>query len=321
MKILPDDISRQPRRTWRAGVFAPVASLAFSLIEIMVTIALLSIIVLGLLSMFNQTQRAFRSSMTQTDVLESGRIVMEMLGREIEQMTPSHKPFTTNFFAEIQSSFSEPLYLGMPGTTLPSDATKQDRRTNWVQRVFFLIQTNQDWVGIGYQVIPDYANGGVGTLYRYSATANKYNMQLIGSNFLYALTPAMSRMADGVIHFKVQAYATNGYPITPLGFRLTTNPADIPANVRNTARYWDSTNPDQMNMYFMSNAVPAYVEVELAVMEPRVYEKYRAIGAGGVPPVGAIKDAQRNYLSNHIGQVHVFRQRIPVRNVDFAAYK
>ena len=37
---------------------------AFSLIEIMITSALLSFIVLGLLAMFNQTQRAFRSGMT-----------------------------------------------------------------------------------------------------------------------------------------------------------------------------------------------------------------------------------------------------------------
>src|SRR4029077_21063962 len=85
--------------------------LAFSLIEIMVTIALLSFIVLGLLAMFNQTQKAFRSSMTQVDVLESGRAVTDMIARDVEQMVPgqlayftdnNNQPFiSTNFFAEL----------------------------------------------------------------------------------------------------------------------------------------------------------------------------------------------------------------------------
>jgi hypothetical protein len=30
---------------------------------------------------------------------------------------------------------------------------------------------------------------------------------------------------------------------------------------------------------------------------------------------------QMNYLSNHVGQVHIFRQRIPIRNVDPTAYQ
>ena len=37
---------------------------AFTLLEILVAVALLSFIVLGLFAMFNQTQRAFRQSMT-----------------------------------------------------------------------------------------------------------------------------------------------------------------------------------------------------------------------------------------------------------------
>src|SRR2546427_12839187 len=56
---------------------------AFSLIEIMVTVALLSFIVLGLLAMFTQTQRAFTSGMTQTDVMQSGRAVVETIARDL----------------------------------------------------------------------------------------------------------------------------------------------------------------------------------------------------------------------------------------------
>jgi hypothetical protein len=61
----------------------------------------------------------------------------------------------------------------------------------------------------------------------------------------------------------------------------------------------------------MSNAVPAYLELELGILEPQVLQKYRSIPLG--PPA-------RQYLSNHVAQVHIFRQRIPVRNVDLSAY-
>src|SRR5437879_197722 len=89
---------------------------AFSLIEIMVAVALMSFIVLGLLAMFTQTQRAFRASMTQTDVLESGRIATDMIVRELGQMSASDRAYTTNFFAEASYWAREPLKQGLPGT-------------------------------------------------------------------------------------------------------------------------------------------------------------------------------------------------------------
>src|SRR6185436_10353272 len=61
---------------------------AFSLIEIMVVVVLLSVIILGLMAMFNQTQRAFKLGMNQTDVLEAGRVGTDLIVREMEQLTP-----------------------------------------------------------------------------------------------------------------------------------------------------------------------------------------------------------------------------------------
>ena len=60
-----------------------------------------------------------------------------------------------------------------------------------------------------------------------------------------------------------------------------------------------------------SNTVPASVEVELGVMEDAVLQ--RAEGLSGA--------AQMNYLSNQAGQVHLFRQRVMIRNVDRTAYQ
>src|SRR5262249_44712767 len=51
----------------------------FSLLEMMVAVTLLLVIIAALLTMFYQTQRAFRLSATQVDVLEAGRAAMELL--------------------------------------------------------------------------------------------------------------------------------------------------------------------------------------------------------------------------------------------------
>ncbi len=72
----------------------------------MVVMALLSLIVFALMAVFNSTQAAFRASVTQTDVLESGRAAMEMITTDLRAMSPSlessnrNTQFSTvNFYA------------------------------------------------------------------------------------------------------------------------------------------------------------------------------------------------------------------------------
>ncbi len=281
--------------------------MAFSLIEIMVTVALLSFIILGLVAMFGQTQRAFTSSMTQTDVLENGRAVTEMLARELTEMTPSFKPNTTNFFSEVDSvNFSQPLFQDLPGPNTPRAV-----RTNVVQKFFFLSRVNQTWNGIGYMVMPDTANAGVGKLYRYSAVVHNNRrdlLPLLSSNFLWApMTGVSERIADGIVHLRLRAFDRDGQLITPFW------PTNLALRAT-SARYWDAVLPDQVDSYFVSNAVPASLELEVGVLESQTLERFKSLAAAS-PAV------QRQFLSNHVGQVHLFRQRIPVRNVDPTAYQ
>ena len=62
---------------------------AFSLIELMVVMALLSLIVLALMAVFTSTQRAFRASVTQTDMLEGSRAALDLITTDLRAMTPS----------------------------------------------------------------------------------------------------------------------------------------------------------------------------------------------------------------------------------------
>jgi Tfp pilus assembly protein PilV len=346
----PHSALRTPHSAFRTPHSAFRTSAAFSLIEILVVVALMTIIILGLLLMFLQTQRAFTSSMTQADVLAAGRATMDMLTREIEQMTPSQmRPViigkTTNqcinFLTRVSGAFVSPMVQGVPGTTTSTGA--QATRTNIVQDVFFLTRNNQDWVGTGYAVIPYPGSTGIGALYRFVSTTNTMLNGaapiLLSGNFLGALTNntpiiangfpptnifynSISKIADGVVHFRVGAYSTNGYSLFSDGF-YHTNAVFGPPGPPNQPRYNPVPNssayaylglPGAVDCYFWSNAVPAAVELEVGFLEQHNVDRLKAIASAGNT------NAMTAYLSNHVAQVHIFRQRILVPNVDSTAY-
>ncbi len=293
----------------------------FSLIELMVAMALMSFIVIGLLAMFNQTQRAFRTSITQTDVLESGRAAMDIMARELEQASPSEStPWTyngqvlstTNFFVERILAFN-PLVQDLPGTdpSLP--------RVNVIQRFFFLTKLNQDWLGTGYEVVPDYFGAGVGALYRVGVTNARWGPITNSAGFLNARMTNYSKVVDGIVHLRARAFDAEGRLIS--WWMTRTN---YPKNV---VAYGDAAppvyDPNQIACYFTNNAMPATVELEFGILEQQVLQRYRALGNAppGVAPAAAGQLAQRRYLTNHAAQVHLFRQRIPIRNADLSVYQ
>jgi type II secretory pathway pseudopilin PulG len=297
---------------------------AFSLIEIMVAVTLMSVIILGLMAMFSQTQKAFRLGMNQTDVLESGRVATDLIVREIEQITPAYLNWTNvnspTFYGAIHVAPGSPPVPIYPYVRQALPGGSPDRE-NVFHDLYFLTRENQTWTGIGYYVRtnPMYSSGcgPVGTLYRIEGSCTSPQLasgSVSLQNIYFDNTNNVSRMIDGVIHFRVRAFDTNGVWITT-PWNATPAGGD----------YWWGTNnnvllgipiqqaqQDMSRYIFYSNAVPAFVEIEIGVLEQQTYERYRAI------PNYA---AQTNYLAKHAGNVHVFRQRVPVRNVDVTAYQ
>jgi len=277
---------------------------AFTLVEIMVVMVLLSVIVLGLMAMFNQTQRAFRAGMAQTDQLEAGRMFTDLLVRDLQQITPSYQSNGVNFSTQIPNYSL--LLQALPANTYP--------RTNILENLFFLSKYNQTWSGIGYYVRTNPWVGGyvnpVGTLYRFET--NLSMTQFSGSGLMPYLTflnatnaYAAGKVLDGVVDFQVHSYdlggnlLTNGSPSIQSNYFVTiTNSLVIaPGEVEYSA--------------FSNNIVPAYVEVQIGVLEPAVLKRYKSIP----DPI-----TRSNFLANHAGNVQLFRQRIAIRNVDPSAY-
>ena len=294
------------------------AARAFTLIEIMVTVALLSVMIIGLVAMFGQVRRAFLSSLAQVDVLESGRAATSLMAQDLEQMAPCYTSNGINFYVTTSSS-----YARTSGLLMEQLANPNDRWTNLIQELFFLTPappSNAVWTGIGYrlqgidpQQLEMDERYSVGTLYRYHATGLTTTNQNLNNNVIgqiqngttFGFTPTTlttnyNRIIDGVTHFRVLAFEANG-----VSYPLQKTNGVIQVRQGNNYPGWE------YNYAFYSNLVPAYVEIELGVLETAALEHYRAFGPGTA--------AANNYLITHPGAIHYFRQRIPVRCYDPSA--
>ena len=297
---------------------------AFTLVEILVVMVLMSLIVLALMAVFNSTQAAFRASITQTDVLEGGRSVMGLMKSDLESLTPSQGQ--TNITVKAGGSYvitnsmpvnfcvvtnqcqyqsnAAPLVQSLTGTFNPAAL-----RTNVLQKFFLLTRQNTAWTGIGYVVDTTSANY-FNPLYRFSMTTNASAPNMpwaLYTNFLYTPFTNMSHLLDGVMCLTVRAYDPNGYWMTNhveiYGGQFVTN-----WNVWYLGPAWG-----EADLYMFSNAVHASVEINLGVLEDRTLQRAGSLAFNTA--------AQMAYLSNHVGQVHLFRQRAWIHNVDPAAYQ
>ncbi len=274
---------------------------AMSVMELLVAMGILSIIVVGLLAMFQQVQRALRTSATQTDVLETGRAVMDLMGREIQQASPINLPYYATIYGHFISNSVN--FLGITNSLngqypplsqkMPGGAPNQEYD---FEDIFFVIRENKEWKGIGY-FINLTNNAGYGTLYRYLSITNHDGARYLCYDFLNEKTKFQKdpgligtvkthRVADGIVHLEAHFYDENGIMYPNI---IATNLIKF----------------DNFAM-FMGNLLPYTVEIQLGVLEPPTLSRIR-----GMPG-----EAVRVFLENErrAGQVHLFRQRIQVRS-------
>jgi type II secretory pathway pseudopilin PulG len=313
---------------------------AFTVIELMLAVAILGVIVFALFSVFNQTQRALRRSETNTDVAQKARAVAELIGLELEQAQPTRTFFPSNnvFSKEINMlGGMEQQYVPADFVMESPDASTIQRRTNFIHSIFFYNNRTNAWQGIGYRIV-DFKNG-VGSLQRFETNifGHKPYANLGSSNFVsVALTNiAYRHVADGVVHLSFIPYDHNGrrlgwdtgghqsagydtnqyYVIRQrLSGTIETATSDTTDFSRNTVLLREAipTTPNMPNIQyttaftFLSNALPAYVEMEFGMLEPETLAQYYTM----------LDDANPNaakFLQKQISKVHLFRQRIPIR--------
>ena len=287
---------------------------AFTLIEVMVVVVLLSLIVIALMAVFNSTQAAFRASVTQTDVLESGRAAMDLITGDLRAMSPSQGFYTnrSGFFGPV-NFFAGTNFVGTYQGNPPLIQTlvaSSGSRTNMQQDVFMLSQDNLNgvptWFGTGYAVCLSPSN--TYSLYRFSTNRpvaqSGSASNLFWSDFQnfrsYPNSGNYSHLLDGVVNFQVRAFNASGGLILTNGTNIFTN---APTH----------------SVYFFSNALPASVEIEMATLEDRTLQRAesRLPNLPALPP----NDSRTKYLQDQAGNLHVFRQRVAIPNVDPSVYQ
>jgi prepilin-type N-terminal cleavage/methylation domain-containing protein len=255
---------------------------AFSLIEIMVSMTLLAVIVVGLLVVFNHTSRALRAVNNTTDVTEGARAVVSFVTRDFAKLAASGFSNTLNFCTSNGPAFALPLPTGGSQYTV-------------LQDVFFLTHENDEWMAIGYFVDRVQSTTGVGTLYRFNA---QMNGPFLDSTWFRAWyrdftnatidSPDVHHICDGLVHLQITPYDSSGraYP----------------------AGYWtnDLTVGNKW-IGFTNNFLPAYLDIEIGILEPESTRKFNSINALDA-------NAANGFLTNQVGKIHLFRQRVAVRN-------
>jgi len=292
---------------------------AFSIIEVLMVISLLSLIVLALMEVFSTTQRAFRAGVTQSDVLEGGRAAVDLITSDLRQMAPSGG--AVNLSVEGNYWYDQNYYLPLlqilppVSTPIPTPGTPGTvTRTNLLEAVFFIGRQNTTWVGTGY-FVNHKSSSPLYPLYRFTATTSSQNnvwtlqtnfVDTISSDLITGVWTNMSHVLDGVVHFVVRPYDINGYQIT------STNQYESGQWVTNQDVTFFPPVYGETGFYFFSNTVPASVELEIGVLEDRTLQRAAS------RPTAVLRS---QYLADKSGNVHLFRQRVTIPNVDPTAYQ
>jgi hypothetical protein len=297
---------------------------AFSLVEVLLVMALLSLIVLVLMTVFNSTQAAFRAGVTQTDVLEGGRVAMDLIVSDLKTMTPSGTYGSTNFtypnvnlFAAANGNNNyQPLIQSLTGSI------NNEQRTNVVENFFMISRQNlngrDSWVGTGYTVVATNATP-LFPLYRFttnspvstSSPSNLFSAFIVAiQNSVYTNT-GWSHLIDGVVDLRLQAFDVNGYQMTNSS-QFNSGTYTYYTNAYIFPPQWGYPQWGESTYYFFSNTIPASVEVQMGTLEDRVLQRAESLPAQST--------VQSNYLSQQAAHVRVFRQHVLIPNVDPTAY-
>jgi hypothetical protein len=313
MKMLVP-VNRVARRLRSAGL---------TILEMLISSAMLGLIIVGLTAMFVQTQKAFKTGIKQTDVGDAGRSISDMMAGDLSQLSDG-TPFAS---ASSLNPGITNLMWGWDRTCIyPQYENGVPFRTNEMQRVYMLVQTNTGWMGVGYAVSNMVPGLGVGTLYRYISITNTHFLDnhvlfdpfhsifttlfpqwgrtgLANTNNIH-----LDRIADGVVDLRIMPYDQYG---NRLGIEATNALAGGPGygdfylnQVTNTAPYsnW-VVNP--LPRHPVAVALPASIDLELGILDPDAWDHLKGL-AGNLT-------AQSNYLQAASGKIEIFRKHILVR--------
>lgn len=325
-------------------------SRAFTLVELLISIAVMTFLLLVLSEMTSAAGRAWRNGQNRTDAFQSGRTALEIVSREL---TPAVVDTRTQFVVApgsiLTSKGANNVAAGSPallwmsplgpegslvcvGYYLLRDDTRQYYR---LERIY-IPPTNSTGAASAY--FPKMVNAGnpQDPTTRTSATDASWFTQTWDANAFNEFDPTntssvVSSAADGVVAFWAQSLDLLGNPI-PLVSNSTVHPPSQLAF--NSAAYFQmatstafengasfvylAKTPQSMK----ANRLPAAIDLTTVVLENSVLQRgaqiptqvndYSANGALDVNQ--SLADYQTALQKNHIYNARVFTTRVKLAN-------
>ena len=291
---------------------------AFSLLELLVAVGLLSVVVLALYAMFDQTQKALHRSIAQTDVMEGGRSAFDLVVRDVERAHPTGVtgPIELPVYNLVVRKFQLAAQAG-PGSR---DIVHRD--STFSELFYMLPVRDRLWTAAGLYVASEtdasqpvsVINGveSVGTLYRYQAPSSTFVRGPAATTSLGKLTSDLinntatarnrrasnsTRLLDGVVFFRVLPYGGSGLPLDEVSIspKLT---------LTNIIIARPKATPPTYLTAFTGSAMPSAVEIEFGVLPPKSLIQYRSVP----------DNLKAGYLNKHAAEILLFRQRIALRS-------
>ena len=346
-KVIPSHLNGVSTQLRRGSLPPGKAGLAgFSLVEVLLAVSIMSVIVFGLFSMFNQTQKALLATSKQVDILGGVRAAIEVLVEDIQKAEAPGLPVIglesnsaqrPHMQGTIDRAYNyRPVFQQLVDGSL---------RTNTLQNVFFLTRSNLNWVAKGYffspgtnfVADPGTQSLGFGTLFRFSSVNvdlaasriqdryqpnRKMNENLLRNfwehyEFVQTVAPreatnrvfnlSVSPLIEGVVHFNMQPIDSDGRPMLYYNEFLNTPNQVVNLKYADTILEQESINAEalsgQTRYRFYGNALPAFMELEIGVLDPEVLARMKAM-----PNI----HAARQFLEDKPGAVHLFRRMIPL---------
>jgi type II secretory pathway pseudopilin PulG len=256
---------------------------ALTLLEMMVSITLLAIIMIGLLSMFQHTQKALHIAHTQTDVFENARGAIQLVTRDLVEMTAYEDTNVVHLYFYRRDN---PVTYNPPSVDSPLVLPSGTNQYLFFDEGFWLTKVNDDWQGVGYYVSenPTRNNSGVGTLYRFSGSGRRNDMLAQRNEFEQSSPTNSHRVSDGIVHFYIEPFYVRSNVIT--------------REIEFVSR---------KDYAAVGEELPAFVDIEIGVLEPNTVKQFQAL-------VTANPASAQNFLRQHEGRIHFFRERVPIRN-------
>lgn len=286
----------------RAACAPQPRNAGLTILEMLVSTAMLSFIVLGLTAMLIQTQKAFKTGIKQNTVTDSGRTIVDMITSDLRQMSDSQN---TNQFVQgdVYSNANFNFYWEAPNIGITNYLNGYAIRTNELDEFFILEHTNTTWVGVGYAV-SNYPGVAVGSLYRYETNwtslaptftndlFSAFLTNITGSNFS---TNYWHKIADGVIDLRIQPFDQNG----------NINEYAYVTNATGSYYYGYPIYPTFEITNSVTNILPYSVELEFGILEPDTLVQARALAGNSIALTGFLS-------SNAAPNMEIFRQRITI---------